>query len=202
MRPRVIEDEALLDRLLEAFADLGFEGTSIRELCRHLGVSHNLIHTRYSSKDNAWYRAVDHGFEELGNVLTEEPDGGWPHDGLEVLRISMERYALATIERPALARIIQQEGARPGPRFDYMYDRYILPWRKTTDRLLRHLQKEGVVRPGAIDTVYFFMTTWGIGGLASVPDATAGITGSDRRRADVARLAVDVLIEGMRGKVP
>ncbi len=62
MRPLVIPEAELLDRLLEAFADLGFEGTSIRQLCRHLGVSHNLIHTRYQSKENAWYRAVDHGF--------------------------------------------------------------------------------------------------------------------------------------------
>jgi len=198
MRPLVIEQDVLLDRLLEAFADLGFEGTSIRELCRHLGVSHNLIHTRYQSKDNAWYRAVDHGFEELGRVLTEEPAAGWPSDSLEVLRLAMERYAVATIERPGLARIIQQEAARPGPRFDYMYERFIGPWRHTTDSLIGHLQDQGVLRPGAIDTVYFFLTTWGIGGLASVPDATAGVTGSDRWRVDVARLAVDVVIEGLR----
>ena len=80
MRPLVIEQDVLLDRLLEAFADLGFEGTSIRELCRHLGVSHNLIHIRYQSKDNAWYRAVDYGFEELGRALTDEPAAGWPTD--------------------------------------------------------------------------------------------------------------------------
>ena len=198
MRPLVIEQDVLLDRLLEAFADLGFEGTSIRELCRHLGVSHNLIHIRYQSKENAWYRAVDFGFEELGRTLTAEPAAGWPNDRLEILRVSMERYALATLERPALARIIQQEAARPGPRFDYMYERFIGPWRRTTDALLEHLQDEGVLRRGAIDTVYFFLTTWGIGGLASVPDATAGVTGSDRWRIDVAKLAVDVVIEGLR----
>jgi TetR/AcrR family transcriptional regulator len=198
MRPLVIEQDVLLDRLLEAFADLGFEGTSIRELCRHLGVSHNLIHTRYQSKENAWYRAVDHGFEELAAALTEEPAAGWPTDRLEVLRVAMERYAVATIERPALARIIQQEAARPGPRFDYMYQRYILGWREVTDDVIAHLQKDGVFRRGAIDTVYFFLTTWGIGGLASVPDATAGITGTDRWRSDVARLAVDVVIQGLR----
>ena len=198
MRPLVIEQDVLLDRLLEAFADLGFEGTSIRELCRHLGVSHNLIHIRYQSKDNAWYRAVDHGFEELGRVLTEEPAAGWPDDSMETLRLAMRRYATATIERPALARIIAQEAARPGPRFDYMYEKYIEPWRGVTDNLITHLQEDGVLRRGAIDTVYFFLTTWGIGGLASVPDATAGVTGTDRWRVDVARLAVDVVIQGLR----
>jgi len=109
----------------------------------------------------------------------------------------MERYAVATIERPALARIIQQEAARPGPRFDYMYEKYIGPWREITDNLIKHLQGEGVLRSGAIHTVYFFLVTWGIGGLASVPDATAGVTGSDRRRVDVARLSVEVVIQGL-----
>jgi TetR/AcrR family transcriptional regulator len=200
MRPLVIEHDVLLDRLLDAFADLGFEGTSIRELCRHLDVSHNLIHTRYQSKENAWYRAVDHGFDELSLALTDEPAAGWPTDGLELLRVWMERYAIATLERPALARIIQQEAARPGPRFDYMYEHYILPWRGISDALIKGLQNEGVLRRGAIDTVYFFLTTWGIGGLSSVPDATAGVTGSDRRRGDIARLAVDVVIEGLRAR--
>src|SRR5262249_17422713 len=156
MRPLVIEEEALLDRLLDAFADLGFEGTSIRELCRHLGVSHNLIHTRYQSKENAWYRAVDHGFEALGVALNAEPEEGWPVDGLEVLRHAMERYAAATIERPALARIIAQEAARPGPRFDYMYEKYIEPWRRVTDALLHSLQEDGTLRAGSIDTAYLF----------------------------------------------
>src|SRR4051794_16771397 len=174
MRPLVIEQDVLLDRLLEAFADLGFEGTSIRELCRHLGVSHNLIHIRYQSKENAWYRAVDHAFEELGRALTEEPAAGWPTDSLEILRVSMERYAVATLERPALARIIQQEAARPGPRFDYMYEQYIGPWREITDDLITHLQRDGVLRPGAIDTVYFFLTTWGIGGVPGGSRAAPG----------------------------
>lgn len=200
MRPRVIEEDALLDKLLDAFADLGFEGTSIRELCRHLGVSHNLIHTRYQSKENAWYRAVDHGFEELGTALSATPAGGWPADGLEVLRISMERYAVATIERPALARIIAQEAARPGPRFDYMFEQYIDPWRRVTDALLKSLQADGVLRGGAIETAYLFLTTWGIGGLGSVPDSTVGVVGSDGQRLHVARLAVDIVIEGMRAR--
>ena len=180
MRPLVIEQDVLLDRLLEAFADLGFEGTSIRELCRHLGVSHNLIHTRYQSKENAWYRAVDHGFEELAAALTEEPAAGWPTDRLEVLRVAMERYAVATIERPALARIIQQETARPGPRFDYMYQRYILGWREVTDELIAHLQKDGVFRRGAIDTVYFFLTTWGR--LSSLPGRQESLPHMKSRR--------------------
>ena len=57
-----------------------------------------------------------------------------------------------------------------------------------------------MLRRGAIDTVYFFLTTWGIGGLGKRPDATAGVTGTERWRGDVARLAVDVVIDGLRAR--
>ena len=55
----------MLEAALVSFAELGYEGTSVRDLCRQLGVSHNLIHQRFGSKDDLWYAAVDHGFVAL-----------------------------------------------------------------------------------------------------------------------------------------
>lgn len=194
-RPLVIGEAELLENLLRAFADLGFEGASVRALCRHLGISHNLIHSRYQSKESAWYAAVDHGFARLFSDLTIESDES-DDDPLELLRIGMRKYALATLDHPALARIIQQESARPGPRFEYMLERYITPTRELTAALLEDLQSAKVVRAGAVEAVYFFLTTWGIGGLAS---ATAEIRGRESLRSrDVALLAVDVVIDGLR----
>lgn len=195
-RPKIIEEDELLDRLLDAFADLGYQGTSLRELCRHLGISHNLIHRRYRSKESAWQAAVDHAFDNLLAAL-RVPAEERPTDKLELLRESMLRYATATMARPALARIIQQESARPGPRFDYMFTRYIGPTRRASAKILGELQREGTVRPGAVETVYFFLTTWGIGGLGSASDQ---IRSPRKRRpsdAVLARLAVDVVIDGL-----
>jgi AcrR family transcriptional regulator len=61
----VAPNDDLLPLALEAFADLGYEGASMRDLCRRLGVSHNLLHQRFGSKDRLWYAAVDHGFKAL-----------------------------------------------------------------------------------------------------------------------------------------
>ncbi len=193
-RPKIIGDEELLDRLLEAFADLGYEGTSVRSLCRHLDISHNLIHSRYQSKDGAWYAAVDHGFAQLFTMLTMTPEET-PADTLELVRHAMSKYVHATMARPALARVIQQESARPGPRFDYMLERYISPTRELTAALLAELQADGVVRPGAVETIYFFLTTWGVGGMAS---ATASLRGHAATDHELAELAIDVVIDGLR----
>lgn len=193
-RPKIIGDEELLDRLLEAFADLGYEGTSVRSLCRHLDISHNLIHSRYQSKDGAWYAAVDHGFAQLFEMLTMTPEET-PEDTLELLRVAMSKYVHATIRRPALARVIQQESARPGARFDYMMRRYISPTRELTGALLTELQADGVVRPGAVETIYFFLITFGVGGLASATAELRGHAADDHQLAD---LAIDVIIDGLR----
>ena len=196
-RPKVIGEAELLDRLLDAFADLGYAGTSLRELCRHLGMSHNLVYKRYHSKDAAWYAAVDHGFEGLSAALYV-PQDQVPSDPFEALRLVMVRYAEATSRRPALARIIQHEAAIPGPRFDYMLTRYIGPARQGSAALLTALQAAGVVREGAVEAVYFFLTTWGIGGLASASDELRKSGKRRSSRQQLARLAVDVVIDGLR----
>lgn len=201
MRPKTVDDEQLYDSLLDAFADLGFEGTSMRQLCRHLGVSHNLINERCGSKEEAWCRAVDHGFACLAAQLAEEiPAGGDPDDEVELLRSAMLRYVEATIARPSLTRIIQQEAIRPGPRFDYMYRRHINPIRAGTDALIVDLQRRGLMKSGDAGSVHFFLTTWGLGGLASVPDGTVGVGGLVAERLKIARLAVDVVVDGLRAR--
>lgn len=195
VRPRVIEDDELLDRLLEAFADLGFDGASMRALCRHLGLSHNLIHHRYSSKEAAWYAAVDHGFMSLQPVVTAPVEAA---DPLEGIREVMYRFVEETVRRPSLTRIIYQEAARPGPRFDHMMTHYIEPFHATVRSAFLELQEAGLVRPGPTDAAFFFLNTWGIAGAAGsgyLP-ARTGSRGVDGEAA--ARHAVDIVIDGLR----
>jgi TetR/AcrR family transcriptional regulator len=77
----------LLPVALEAFADLGYEGASMRDLCRRLGVSHNLLHQRFGSKEGLWRAAVDHGFRSLATELVPDSDD----DDLVRLRFLMVR---------------------------------------------------------------------------------------------------------------
>jgi AcrR family transcriptional regulator len=59
--------DACLDRALEAFAERGFEGASIREIAAASGVSHGLLNVRFGSKMGLWIAAVDHGHRQLGS---------------------------------------------------------------------------------------------------------------------------------------
>lgn len=192
MRPRLIEEGPLLDELLIAFADLGYDGASMRALCRRIGVSHNLIHQRYSSKDAAWYAAVDHAFALMAVELDREVVGEDPFDWVRQL---MYRFVDVTVTRPALARIIHQESARPGPRYEYMLSRYIAPTQERARELIDLLQGQGLVRPGPVAQAFFFLNTWGVGAAAW---SWALVGGDTAEPGMAARLAVDMIVDGMR----
>jgi AcrR family transcriptional regulator len=165
-------------------------------------VSHNLIHQRYSSKEAAWFAAVDHGFQRLSAELKKTAlryDGG---PGPGILRAVVQRFAALTMARPALARIIYQEAARPGPRFQYMFENYIGPIHETAVAFIEQMQESGEFRSGPLTTAYFFATTWGIGGMASSAEVLAKLAGPGVDPSGVADLAVDMLMDGLIGRVP
>lgn len=196
-----VEDGELLDLALQSFAELGFEGTSVRDLCRRLGVSHNLIHQRFGTKEALWYAAVDHGFETLTyrmmQAVVEVGDG----DDLDRLRAVLIRFVEVTADSPALVRVINQEGVCPGPRLDYLYRRHIGRAMKLVQDMLDRLAAQGRVRPIPLTVFYFLMANGATGPLilpalaARFPD-----TPSSRRKADLRRyaeLVVDCVFNGI-----
>ena len=193
-------DDQVLEAALDAFAEHGFAGTSVREVARSLGVSHNLIPQRFGSKDRLWYAAVDHGF---GTLLTDLLPVALEEeiDDLSRLRAWMVRFIEANAARPALLRIIVREAASPGPRFDYLYDRYIEPVRLAGDAFLADLHERGLVTTSSVGLVYFLMTH-GAGGPIAFPALAARLgdaTPTDDPEAihRHAVEAVDVIFRGL-----
>ena len=190
--PDSISDAAIFEASLQAFAERGFEGTSMREVARDLGISHNLIPQRLGSKEEVWYAAVNYGFGALLNELLQEINEASPElDKLARLRASVVRFVQANAARPALVRIINQEAVSPGPRLDYLFDNFIEPVRQFGETILRDLKALGAVRTESVALLYFFMTH-GAGGAAALPALT------ERFGATVDPVeAVDVLFDGL-----
>lgn len=189
-------DAALLDAALRSFADRGYEGTSVRELARELGVSHNLIPQRFGSKERLWYAAVEHGFGSLFTdmlAVLEDPSD----DPLDRLQAMVVRFVEANATNPALLRIINQEAATPGPRLDHLFDAYIGPVQVFGQSLLDELHAAGRVRTRDVGLVYFLMMN-GAGGPLALPALAErfGSAVTDPHAHAVA--AVEVLFEGLR----
>ena len=160
-------DEILLDALLQAFAETGYDGTSVREIARRLKVSHNLIPQRFGSKKKLWFAAVDHGFGRLQEDLIREAET-LGDDEIKVLRGLIGYFIEINALHPSLLQIINQEASHPGPRLDYLFEKYIQPVRDFGDVWLTRLADEGKIAPVSVTLVYFLMTH-GAGGMFALP---------------------------------
>jgi len=164
-----VPTEAVLVAALDAFADRGYEGMSVRELARDLGVSHNLIPQRIGSKDDLWRAAVDLGFGQLASTLASAVADVPDHvTDLDRLQAMVRCFVEANAVRPALLRIISREAAAGGWRFDHLWNEYIDPVRLFGEDLLGRLEATGEVRTDSVALLYFFMTH-GAGGPLALP---------------------------------
>src|SRR3982074_198795 len=101
--------EQILDAAFRAFATYGYDGVAVRTLNRELGVSHNLIHQRFGSKQGLWYAAVDRA---VGQQVTELAPAFAPPipDPLAQLNPAIRRFVRYNAERPELLGLMNIEG--------------------------------------------------------------------------------------------
>lgn len=192
---RSVDDATLLDLALDVFADAGYDGASVREVCRRLGVSHNLVHERFGSKERLWLAAVDHGFRALAVTLAEAANAA-PPDPFDRLRAILVRYVEAMAERPALIRIINHEATHPGPRVEHLFRTYLRPAHDVADAALRLLEQQGRARRIPAATLHF-LVGHGAGGLASLPELAGRFEPDGPDPVTQARDAVDLILRGI-----
>jgi AcrR family transcriptional regulator len=106
----------LLHAATDAFAEQGFDGTSLRTIADSAGVSFQLIAYYFGSKEALWVATVDYLFErylETGKGLGFTPSGNLHeqfHNHLRLLLTDM-------LQRPQLHKICIQEHLANSPRF-------------------------------------------------------------------------------------
>jgi AcrR family transcriptional regulator len=125
----------LLRAATDAFAEFGYEGTSLRAIADNAGVSFQLIAYYFGSKEELWIETVDYLFErylETGKGLGFTPSGNLHeqfHNHLRLLLTDM-------LQRPQLRKIWIQEYLADSPRYHdvikpkikYLYDTLSLPY--------------------------------------------------------------------------
>src|SRR3984885_648394 len=127
-RPRIRDDDEILRAALRAFAEHGYEGMSLRTLNAEMGLSRGTINQRFGSKEQLWYAAVDHEFrcliDDLNAELAQRPD---PDDDLSRVREGIRAFLIASVRRPELVRLMNQEGLHSTSRLDYIMTSFTLP---------------------------------------------------------------------------
>lgn len=158
-RPARATEEQVLDTALKSFAELGFEGTSVRALNSQLGLSRNSIEQRFGTKDQLWYRAVDHGFGSLASQLNaaEAADDDPSDDHLVQLRRRLHRFMSISVEHPILLRLMNLEGIHDSEHLDYIFETYIRPALTSIEEHLVALRAAGRVRPVTMRTLFLLL---------------------------------------------
>lgn len=93
--------ETILEAALEAFAQRGYDGVSVRELNRQIGVSHNLVHHYFGSKDALWRAAIDYGLNRVNEAWRLE-DLGPDADPVEKMKVGLRRFLEVMAHSPSI----------------------------------------------------------------------------------------------------
>lgn len=193
-------DAELLHAVFDAFATRGFEATSVREIARDLGVSHNTLPQRFGSKARLWRAAVDH---VLGGMATELVRAleHMPTHGVARLRAIMREWVVINAGTPQALRLIMAESATPGPRLEHLARTYIQPTTALAGTLLRDLHAAGRLRTDDVALVGFMMVHAAAGPM--VHESLFTLLGGKVDLQDPAAVGawadhvVDVLLEGL-----
>jgi len=196
--------DTVFSAVLHAFAIHGFQGVSMRTLNRELGVSHNLLHKRFGSKDNMWHAAVDWGFGNLVNTLIAGDDEDQPP--LERLRQFIRTFVAFSAQHPDLLRLINIEAGEESERLDYLREKFINPVRtKLFEPLYTELVASGRIRAVPLQTLYFMITSGGAAMFSSEALARALFTDTAFTPAQIeqhANSTADLIINGLLATPP
>jgi TetR/AcrR family transcriptional regulator len=192
--------EQILDAAFRAFATYGYDGVAVRTLNRELGVSHNLIHQRFGSKQGLWYAAVDRAFGQQVNELITAFDPTLA-DPLDQLNHAIRRFVSYSAERPELLGLMNIEARVESERLDYIYDNYVAPALAPLGRLLDHLRQEGRIRPISLRAL-FFLIAHGAAAPFTLVALASRFDDADPLDPDAvaehAALTADVIASGLR----
>jgi AcrR family transcriptional regulator len=196
--------EQILDAAFRAFATYGYDGVAVRTLNRELGVSHNLIHQRFGSKQGLWYAAVDRAFSQQVTELVTAFDPTLA-DPLDQLNHAIRRFVRYSAERPELLGLMNIEARVDSERLDYIYDNYVAPALAPLGRLLDYLHKNGRIRPMSLRAL-FFLIAHGAAAPFTLAALARRFDNQDPLDADQvaeqAALTADVITGGLRLDAP
>src|SRR5205085_8006661 len=169
-------------------------------LNRELGVSHNLIHQRFGSKEELWYAAIDRAF---GRLVTQVGTSFDPTltDPLDQLETAISRFLEYSADHPELLALMNIEAGLETPRLDYIYDNYLKPALEPLGRLIEYLAAEGRIRPVGLRTLHFLVAHGAAAPFSLVPLARRfdGIDPLDPAEVEAhAKLAAKVITAGLR----
>lgn len=155
---------------LRVFSEKGFDGTSVGAINRELGVSHNLVHRRFGSKEALWYATVDWAFGQIAAEVGAYDEVTAP-DVSATIRSMVAQFLQVHAEHPQILRLVTVEGAAPSPRLTYLYEAHVAPLYARLTAPLKVLVDRGVLSEVDVRSLHFLIAHGGTAPFSLVPFA-------------------------------
>lgn len=205
-RPPADESPASTDDILAAalrvFSERGFDGTSVAAINRELGVSHNLIHQRFGSKEELWFAMADWAFGQIeGGLVGVDPDTD--PDPLTAIRRTIVRFLELHAAHPEILRLVTVEGAAPSDRLTYLWEAHIGPTVTKVLSPLKVLVDAGVLTTTDIRSLHFLVAHGATAPYSLVPLAEQLDPTDPRSPAAVrkhAEFVADLVVAGLKAR--
>lgn len=128
-RPRARKGERTARRILDAaeslFAKRGYAGTTLRDVATAVGLRTPSLYNHFASKEALYEAVLERGIRPVLEALSEVGERGDPSSVASRRLIQRTMDLLA--QRPALARLIQQETLAGGQHLTQMLQVWIAP---------------------------------------------------------------------------
>lgn len=187
-----MDPDDILTTTLDAIAEGGYGGMSVRGIARSLGVSLATVQHHFGTKNELWRSAVDHYFTAIEEQRSALPEG----DLADRIRMALE----VSSERPGFfAALLGDRSPGAEDRLAYLAQRFRDLFTEP-NRLLAELQQRGRARQ--VDpNVLMVLVAIGVGSIAGAPDAVRTIYGFDLTDSDerdrLATALADIIGNGL-----
>ncbi|MCW2941544.1 MAG: putative TetR-family regulator [Actinomycetia bacterium] len=135
----------IFQRGLEAFAELGYEAVSVRQLSARLGMGRTFVNDRFGSKEAFWKAVVEHAIAEVTDEVAAALAAEEATDDLARLVAGVRAFHQANARRPHLTRVVDYEAGRDSPRLAYLYT-LMSPLNNAGRPVFDRLVRDGAIR--------------------------------------------------------
>lgn len=179
-RPRIFEDDVLLEAAFRAFSEHGYDAMSVRTVEAELGLSNGAFNRRFGAKRELFVAAVTYCFTQmLTAVAAEQARRPPPADDLTGLREFIRAFLVVSSRHPEFGRLMNQEGLQRSDRLELIATLFITPFAGVAGDQLRQLAQAGTIRPISTRALFFLVAhgaeaPFTLVGLSSVFDDIDG----------------------------
>ena len=147
----------ILQAAIKIFADVGYDGASLRQITSLAGVNHGSVKYHYNSKDYLWRAAVLFLYKKMETSFKMEDEIWESMSTREKIEHGMRGYIRFLAKNPELFKITMFETMHDSPRLDWLTENITIPYTKDSLDWVTKAKEEGVFPANIPDMNMFYI---------------------------------------------